>query len=92
MTAMTERGAGAAGQTDWARRAAERAARRGGYMASILADYRALQGSDEAEEEVARELGCPPERLPLLGLCRAPRRDAPGFGTDVREIAEFAGA
>jgi hypothetical protein len=74
----------------WARRAAERAAHRGGYMASLLAAYREMRGMDE--EQLAVDLGCPPERLPLLGLCRQPEREAPRFAADVQAIAAYAGA
>ncbi|MGI8913621.1 MAG: hypothetical protein ACR2JY_07530 [Chloroflexota bacterium] len=75
---------------DWARRAAARAAARGGYMAGLLAAYQEMQGMDE--RQLAAELGCTLERLPLLGLCREPRREQGRFAADVREIAGYAGA
>ncbi len=59
-------------------------------MAGILNAYRDMQGSDEAQ--LAAELGCLPAQLPLLGLCREPRRDAPRFADDIRQIAAVAGA
>lgn len=74
----------------WAHRAAARAAERGGYMAGLLVTYREVQGM--GERELAEELGCSAERLPLLGLCRQPRRDGARFAAEVRELAAFAGA
>ncbi|HEY8742260.1 MAG TPA: hypothetical protein VIU62_04130 [Chloroflexota bacterium] len=80
----------ARGRDDWARRAAARAAARGGYMAGLLAAYQEMQRMDE--RQLAAELGCAPERLPLLGLCQEPRRQQTQFAADVREIAGYAGA
>lgn len=74
----------------WARRAAALAARRGGYMAGLLAAYQEMRGMDE--RQLAADLACPLERLPLLGLCREPRRDEGQFAADIREIAGYAGA
>ncbi len=71
-----------------ARRAAQRAAERGGYMASLLQEYRVRQHM--SDEELAAYLRCPIERLPLLGLCGQPRADT--FAPDVRTIAAFARA
>ena len=59
-------------------------------MAGLLAVYQEMQRMDE--QQLAAELGCAPERLPLLGLCREPRRDQAQFAADVREIAGYAGA
>jgi hypothetical protein len=75
---------------DWARRAAARAAKRGGYMATLLAAYQELHAMDD--RALAQELECPVERLPLLGLCHEPRRDAGHFGADVAKLAGFANA
>ncbi len=44
------------------------------------------------EQELAGELGCPLERLPLLALCHEPRRGPSQFAPDVRELAAFAQA
>lgn len=74
----------------WARRAAARAAERGGYMAGLLAAYQEMQRMDE--RQVAAALRCSLERLPFLGLCREPRREQGQFAADVREIAGYAGA
>ena len=75
---------------DWARRASTLAARRGGYMAGLLAAYQEMRSMDE--RQLAAELGCPLERLPYLGLCREPRREQGQFAADVREIAGYADA
>jgi hypothetical protein len=79
-----------ADQLAWARRAAARAARRGGYMATLLAEYQEMTGMDE--RQLAAELDCPPERLPLLGLCRAPSRLETRFAADVRALAAYGRA
>ena len=71
-----------------ARRAAQRAAERGGYMESLLQDYRVSRHM--SDEELAAYLRCPIERLPLLGLCGQPRAES--FAPDVRKIAAFARA
>lgn len=78
------------GQLPWARRAAARAAQRGGYMATLLAEYQEITGMDD--QQLAADLACPPERLPLLGLCRAPRRLESQFAADVRTLAAYARA
>lgn len=65
------------------RRAAEQATGRPFYLASVLLPLaRAEQLDDDA---LAARLGCPPDMLPALLLCRRPA-DA-SFLEDVRRIA-----
>ena len=59
-------------------------------MATLLAEYQEMMGMDE--RQLAADLDCPPERVPLLGLCRAPRRLETQFAADVRELAAYARA
>ena len=71
-------------------RAGRRAAMRGGYMASILSEYRELR--QMTDEQVASELGCSVNRLERLALCREPRRQQPRFSQDIQELAAYCGA
>jgi hypothetical protein len=43
------------------------------------------------ESDLARFLGCQPEVLPKVGLCRRPDPDSPEFQSDVRRIADALG-
>lgn len=72
------------------RRAAQRAADRPFFVASDLAAYRELH--QLGEEALAEFLGCPPEQLPRLALCRRPDPDTPEFRREVERIAEHVGA
>jgi hypothetical protein len=70
------------------RRAAERAAGRPFFLASLLLPYAAAEGLDDAG--LAARLGCAPGDLARLLFCRRPR-EAPDFRADVERIAEAFG-
>lgn len=74
---------------DMQRRAMQRAAGRPYFLASALATYRELHGIDDAA--LAAALGCTPDALPHLGLCRRPDPAASDFRTAVQQIADYAG-
>ena len=59
------------------------------FFAFALAEYAAAEGLDEAG--LAAALGCSPDRLPHVRLCRAPRADPDGFREDVDRIAGAVG-
>jgi hypothetical protein len=69
--------------------AAELAARRPLFLARDLAEFRALHGFSEVD--LAAWLGCAPERLPGLALCRRPALRGPGFRRDVQKISDYVG-
>ncbi|MBI1915575.1 MAG: hypothetical protein HYS12_12705 [Planctomycetes bacterium] len=55
------------------------------FLASVLARYAQAERLDDTG--LAKTLGCTPETLTALRLCRTPRTEAPGFGEDVDCIA-----
>jgi hypothetical protein len=55
------------------------------FLAFALAGYARSRGLDDAG--LAAALGCRPEDLPMLRLCRAPRPDPPDFRADVTAVA-----
>ena len=55
------------------------------FLAGLLADYADSESIDEAG--LAAALGCDPEALTAIRLCRAPRPDRFGFREDVDQIA-----
>jgi hypothetical protein len=56
------------------------------FLAAALADY--ARGERLDEHGLAAALGCPPERLSLLRLCRRPRAEPPEqFRRDVEQVA-----
>lgn len=69
--------------------AAVRAAGRPFFMARDLDEFRALHGF--GEPDLAAWLGCAPERLPKLALCRRPAPRAAGFRRKVQKISEWVG-
>jgi len=71
------------------RAAADRAAGRPFFLASVLREYQDLRGMDD--EQLANELGCELDDLPRLALCRRPEREAGRFRADVERIAERFG-
>ena len=71
------------------RRAAARAAGRAFFLASALLPYAEIEGLDDAA--LAEWLGCRPDDLPRLLLCRRPRPEPPAFRADVERIAEAFG-
>lgn len=68
-------------------RIAERANQRPYFFGWWLARY--ARGEELDEAGLAEALGCGPEQLPKLRLCRAPRPDT--FREDVTRICELAG-
>jgi hypothetical protein len=65
---------------------ARHAADRPFFLAWLLSAYAQSEGLDDAG--LAKALGCSPQTLTMLRLCRAPRTDAAEFREDVRCIAE----
>ncbi len=55
------------------------------FLASALKDYAHGEGLDDPQ--LAALLGCTPETLDLLRLCRRPRPEPPWFRQDVDRIA-----
>jgi hypothetical protein len=68
---------------------AERVADDPFFLASLLAVY--AHGEELDDAGLAARLGCAPEQLPLVRLCRAPRRDPAGRREDVAAIAGHFG-
>jgi hypothetical protein len=66
-------------------RAAERARKHPFFLASVLEEYRQMNGMNS--EEVAQFLGCSWEDLVRLALCRCPITDSPTFLKDVDYLA-----
>jgi hypothetical protein len=75
---------------DLLRRAARRVVPDPFFMAGALDAYRALEGLDEPA--LAQRLGCPPDALVHLALCRRPDPTTPRFRADVERIAAHVGA
>lgn len=71
------------------RRAAERAADRPFFVAAVLLPWARAEGLDDAA--LAARLGCPPDLLPRLLLCRRPRPHPRAFHADVTRIATALG-
>lgn len=63
---------------------------REGFMANVLAAYRAEQGI--TEEGLRHLLGVSPAMLTRLKMCRRPQASSGRFSEQVREIADYAGA
>jgi hypothetical protein len=61
------------------------------HAAHRLAAYQTARGLTDAD--LARDLGCAPEALTMIRLCRAPRwsDDGADAGEDVRYVAERFG-
>ncbi len=74
---------------DLLRRAAERAAAHTFFLAAALLPYARAEGLDDAA--LAARLGCAPERLARLLLCRQPRPAPGAFREDVAQIAAAFG-
>jgi hypothetical protein len=55
------------------------------FLASLLADYARSEAMDDPR--LAAALGCRPEDLAAVRLCRAPRPDREGFRADIDHIA-----
>lgn len=69
--------------------AAERAARRPFFLASVLLPYARAERLDDAG--LAAALGCRAEDLPALLLCRRPGHEVAEFRMDVQRIADRFG-
>jgi hypothetical protein len=59
------------------------------FLGSALAGFARSEGLDA--DGLATLLGCPPETLPALSLCRRPSAESERFLTDIRTIAERFG-
>jgi hypothetical protein len=70
--------------------AARRARDQEGFLAGALAAYQEANGMDDAA--LAAFLGCAPEALPRLALCRRPAPDPARFRAGIQEIAAYTGA
>lgn len=68
---------------DALRDAAARAKNDPFYLSGLLEAYRQMENL--SQEELARQLGCLPDMLPRLALCRRP--DQARFRDDIRTIA-----
>lgn len=55
------------------------------YLGWYLARYSEMVSTDTAD--VARELGCLPEVMKTMSLCRAPRAEPPHFREDIEAVA-----
>lgn len=56
------------------------------FLASAMQAYARSEALDAVG--LARVLGCEPATLGPLGLCRRPPTDPPGFGEEVKRIAD----
>jgi hypothetical protein len=72
--------------TDSLLRAARRAAEQPFFLASVLQAYQAANSFDDAA--LADLLGCTPNDLPRLGLCRRPAADQSTFAADIAHLAK----
>ena len=68
---------------------AERASTDRFFLASALLPYARAEGLDDAG--LAERLGCAPDDLPALLLCRRPEKQGGRFRMDVERIAERFG-
>jgi hypothetical protein len=68
------------------RRAAQRAAARPAFLAASLLPYAQAEGLDDAA--LAARLGCAPDALARLLLCRQPRPEPAAFRADVARLAD----
>lgn len=55
------------------------------YLGWHLARYSEMRGMNLAE--VGKELGCLPETVNSISLCRAPRSEPPQFRKDIESVA-----
>jgi hypothetical protein len=71
--------------TDLLRYAARRASQYPFFLAADMDHFRSHLGMEETD--LARFLGCLPDFLPKLALCRRPDPDSPQFRSDIQRIA-----
>ncbi len=76
-------------EPDIMRWAAKRAAEEAFLLGYDLREYRELH--EASEDELASVLGCTPEALVCLSLCRRPDPAAQSFRADVEQIALHCG-
>ena len=76
-------------RADLLRHAALRASKNPFFIAGYIEGFRTRRGVQESD--LARFLGCEPEVLPKLGLCRRPDPDSTTFQSDVHRIANAFG-
>lgn len=69
---------------------AKRASNRTALLASALAEFAVRQ--EVSPESLADFLGCTPDRLAKLALCRRPDPNSPNFTSDIEKIASHCGA
>ena len=55
------------------------------YLGWHLARYTEMK--DMSMEELGIVLGCPPETVNSIALCRSPRPESPHFRTDIERVA-----
>ncbi len=72
--------------SDTLRHAARRASRHRFFLAADLEEFRAHRGMEEVE--LATFLGCGPELLPKVALCRRPDPTSPRFRLDLHRVAQ----
>ena len=75
--------------SEFLRHAARRASQHSFFLAADLEQFRVRQGMEEGQ--LARFLGCAPEVLPRLALCRRPDPQSPSFRSDIQRIASALG-
>jgi len=75
--------------SDILRHAARRASHHRFFLAADLEEFRSHRGM--GEEELASFLGCGPELLPKVALCRRPDPTSPRFRLDVHRVAQAFG-
>ena len=56
------------------------------YMGWHLARYLEMKGVSAVE--LGKELGCLPETIDSISLCRAPRSEPPHFQSDIERVAD----
>lgn len=56
------------------------------YLGWYLDRYSEMRGMSMAE--LGRELGCLPETVNSISLCRAPRSEPPHFRSDIERVAD----
>ena len=71
---------------DMTRKMASLASRDSFYLGWHLVRYAEMRGMSMAE--VGRELGCLPETVDSMSLCRAPRAEPPHFREDIEAVAD----
>ena len=71
---------------DMTRKMASRASGDPFYLGWHLVRYAEMRGMSMGE--IAMELGCLPETIDSISLCRAPRAEPPHFQDDIERVAE----